>query len=141
MLKPRWLVGSVLCAILAVAASCGDGDEGPTGPVGGTLTVTLTTPNADDGALLLRVDGPGMTEVTSAAPSLYSRFLETLQGDDGEVTAVFVGDVSSGPLFTFRVADLAAAASYEATLLQVADRTNELRGSTEGYVLEVTGGS
>ena len=142
MRKSRWPVGLVLCAALAASASCGDGDEeGPTGPVAGTLTVTLTTPFPDDGAVLLRIDGPGMTNVTSAAPTLYSRFLETLQGNDDQVTAVFVGDVTSGPLLTFRVPDAGAAASYEVTLLQAADRANQLRASTAGYTVEVGSGS
>ena len=30
--------------------------------------------------------------------------------------------------------------SYEATVLQAADRTNELRASMAGYALEVSGG-
>lgn len=81
-----------------------------------------------------------MTDVTSVAPALYNRFLEVFQGSDTEVTAVFVGDVGSGPLFTFRVPDVSEAASYGAAVLEVADRENELRASVDGYVLEVGGG-
>ena len=139
-MNSRILLPALALTYALFAVSCGDDEEGPTGPEAGILTVTLTTPHADDGAILFRLDGPGMTDVSSVAPSLYSRFLETFAESVDEVTAVFVGDVASGPLLTFRAPDASLVDSYEATLLEVADRTNSLRESLGGYGLEVTGG-
>jgi hypothetical protein len=137
MLNTRTLAAIALCALLTASISCGDDDNGPTGPVSGTLTLTLDTPHADDGALLLRLEGPDMTQVGLAAPGIYLRFLEDQTG----VTAVFVGNVSSGALLTFRVPDVSQVGSYSATLLEAADRANVLRGPVAEYTLTVAPGS
>jgi len=105
MLNSRILVVIAMCALLSTSVSCGDDDNGSTGPadpVPGTLTLTLGTPYGDDGAFLLRLEGPDMTQVGLAAPGLYLRLLE----DQAGVTAVFVGDVTSGDLLTFHVPDV-----------------------------------
>lgn len=136
MLNKKIVTAIALCAFLSTTVSCGDDDNGSTGPddpVAGTLTMSLTTPNADDGALVLRLEGPDMTQVGLAAPALYLRFLE----DQSGVTAVLVGDVSEGALLTFRVPDVERVGSYSATPVEVADRANALRGSLAGYTLTV----
>jgi hypothetical protein len=120
-------------ALVLCLTGCGDGSTGPEGPTPGTLTVTLTTPNADDGAILLTVSGPDMTQVTAADGSLYFRHA----GGTGAVTAVLVGDVQAGSLLTFHVPDVTAAGSYSATITQVADRSNTVRASLAGYALTV----
>jgi len=120
MLNSRILVVIAMCALLP-----------------GTLTLTLGTPYGDDGAFLLRLEGPDMTQVGLAAPGLYLRLLE----DQAGVTAVFVGDVTSGDLLTFHVPDVNRISSYGATALEAADRVNELRGSLAEYTLTVTPGS
>ena len=125
-----------LCVLLSTSVSCGDDDKGSTGPpdpVPGTLTLSLATPYGDDGAVLLRLEGPDMTQVGLAAPGLYLRFLE----DQGGVTAVFVGDVSAGDMLTFDVPDVNRVDSYGATMLQAADRSNAVRGSLAEYTLTV----
>ncbi len=140
MLNSRILVVIAMCALLSTSVSCGDDDNGSTGPadpVPGTLTLTLGTPYGDDGAFLLRLEGPDMTQVGLAAPGLYLRLLE----DQAGVTAVFVGDVTSGDLLTFHVPDVNRISSYGATALEAADRVNELRGSLAEYTLTVTPGS
>ena len=120
---------------LAVALACGGdgGTTGPTGPTAGLLTLTLTTPNADDGAILLSVTGPSMTQVAASDVSLYFRSVQT----GTTATAVLVGDIRGGSLLTFRVPDVDAAGSYSATIQQVADRGDALRGSLSGYSLVV----
>jgi len=136
MLTKRTSAAIALCAFLSTTVACGDDDNGSTGPddpVAGTLTLSLVTPHADDGALLLRLEGPDMTQVGLAAGTLYLRFLE----DQAGLTAVFVGDVTSGDMLTFRVPDVSRVGSYSATLLEVADRANALRGSLAGYTLTV----
>jgi len=119
MLNSRILVVIAMCALLSTSVSCGDDDNGSTGP------------------FLLRLEGPDMTQVGLAAPGLYLRLLE----DQAGVTAVFVGDVTSGDLLTFHVPDVNRISSYGATALEAADRVNELRGSLAEYTLTVTPGS
>jgi hypothetical protein len=117
------------------SAACGDDDPaGPVDPVptAGTLTVTLSTPNVDDGAILLVVTGPDMTQVTTANPALYFRYSEAA----GQLRAVFVGNIGDGALLSFRVPDVDAVASYVPTIVELADRDNQLRDSA-GYQLTV----
>jgi hypothetical protein len=134
----RSFLAIAVCGLMAWgAAACGsdddDGPTGPTGPTAGTLTVTLDTPNADDGAILFGVTGPDMTQIAASDPALYFRYAQ----DGSEVTAVLVGDLADGALITFRVPDIDAAASYVATIDQVADQGNELRDPLAGYTLTV----
>jgi len=128
---------SMMLAGLALAfglATCGgDGSTEPEGPTPGFLTVTLTTPSADDGAILLTVSGPDMTQLAPAHGSLYFRHAEGA----GTATAVLVGDLQGGALLTFHVPDVAAAGSYSAAITQVADRSSALRASLGGYALTV----
>jgi hypothetical protein len=136
MRNTRIPVAIVLCALLSTSVSCGDDDNGSTGPpdpVPGTLTLSLETPHGDDGAVLLRLDGADISQVELAAPGLYLRFLEDQTG----VTAVFVGDIVSGDLLTFDVPDVNSVASYAGTILEAADRSNALRGSLAEYTLTV----
>jgi len=135
MRNTRAFQAIALCALLSMSVSCGDdnGSTDPPDPVPGTLALILDTPYADDGALLLRLEGPDMTQVGLEAPGLYLRFLEDQTG----VTAVFVGDVTAGDLLTFRVPDVSRINSYSATLLEAADRGNALRGSLVEYSLTV----
>jgi len=136
MRNTRIPVAIVLCALLSTSVSCGDDDNGSTGPpdpVPGMLTLSLGTLHLDDGALVLRLQGEDITQVALAAPGLYLRFLEDQTG----VTAVFVGDVVSGDLLTFHVPDVNSAASYAGTVLEAADRSNALRGSLAEYTLTV----
>ena len=135
MRNTRIPVAIVLCALLSTSVSCGDdnGSTDPPDPVPGTLTLTLGTLHLDDGALVLRLQGADMTQVELAAPGLYLRFLEDQTG----VTAVFVGDVVSGDLLTFRVPDVNRPDSYSGTVLEAADRSNAVRGSLAEYTLTV----
>ena len=127
----RGFLMMALGLVLAATVACGS--DSTTGPTAGTLTVSLTTPNADDGAILLTVSGPDMTQIAVEDTSLYVRYAQ----DGTTVTAVLVGDLLGGPLVTFHVPDVDAASSYSATITQVADRSNVLRGSLTGYALTV----
>jgi hypothetical protein len=136
MRNSRIPVAIVLCALLSTSVSCGDDDNGSTGPpdpVPGTLTLTLGTVHLDDGALVLRLQGAAISQVELAAPGLYLRFLEDQTG----VTAVFVGDIVSGDLLSFHVPDVNRPDSYSGTVLEAADRSNAVRGSLAEYTLTV----
>ncbi len=118
--------------LLGGTAACNDDDPvGPTGPTAGVLMVTLDTPNPDDGAILIVITGPGMSEIGSTNAAHYFRY--ALSGNT--LTAVFVGDLEDGSLLEVRVPDVDALASYTATIHQVARRNSELRDSLAGYEL------
>ena len=132
MLNTRLYVVMVLALGLVAGIACSD-DEEPTGPTAGTLSVTLTTPNMDDGAILFEVTGPDIVSVTVTVPEHYTHV-----GQDGStLTIVVVGNIESGLLVGIDVPDVGAVASYSATATEVADRTNELRSSLSGYELTV----
>lgn len=129
------LIMAVAASAVGLVACSGDGNGGPppTGPTAGTFAVTLSTPNTDDGAIVFRVTGPGVTQIANAVPSRYMHFDQV----GTSLTVVIVGNLADGTLLTFRVPDVSAVSSYSATVLEVADQTNELRGSVGGYGLAV----
>ena len=136
MRNTRIPAGIVLCALLSTSVSCGDDDNGSTGPpdpVPGKFALTLGTVHLDDGALVLRLQGADISQVELAVPGLYLRFLEDQTG----VTAVFVGDIVSGDLLTFHVPDVNRPDSYSGTVLEAADRSNAVRASLAEYTLTV----
>jgi hypothetical protein len=123
------LVAAVALGLMAGVAC---EEDGVTGPFPGTVVVTLTTPHADDGALLLTISGGGITGPESLASSnlLFYRALDT-----SSMNLAIVGNVVSGPLLSFEVPDIGRAAEYTVTLIEVADEENELRESLVGYEL------
>jgi hypothetical protein len=96
--------------------------------------VSLTTPNTDDGAVVITLSGPGLTTMQSSSSSnlFYSRAVS-----DSESRVIVVGDVAAGALFTFKVADGKQLSAYSATIGQVATRADALRSSTTGYKLAI----
>lgn len=110
---------------------------GTTGPVAGTLTVHLASPNnGQDGAVLLALSAPAPPVSVSAGPGL------TLWG--GPVTTVtarliLTGNVTSGTMLTLQVQDVGKVGQYAVTLQQVASSsTFQLRASLTGYSVTVT---
>jgi hypothetical protein len=120
----------VRLALLLVVLACHDEDKtvAPTGP--GVLDVILTTPNADDGAVLLTIDGA----VDSVQGGPYVIF-STLSATDARV--VVTGNVVAGVIARLYVADLSTADQYGTNLLEVAQRgTFALRAPT-AYQLQL----
>lgn len=129
MNRRAWL-GALFLAT-AVPACSGDGGGGtePPTPVPGTLTVNLTTPNPDDRALLITLEGSGVVSVSSAnaAYLVHTR----INGTTARV-AVF-GRLSAGPVLRVDVQDVNRVSTYAATVTEAADSTNALRESMTGY--------
>ena len=104
----------------------------PPGGTPGTLTVTLTTPNSDDGAIMFELRGPHIGAL--AAPSGGWRvYADT---SDASIRVVVAGNVVAGGLLTFPVPEVAQVGSYTATLLDVANRENATR-NLAGYSLTI----
>jgi hypothetical protein len=131
MNRSGWIFA--LMAALSVSAACSK-DPVAIVPHAGTLTVRLTTPHVDDGALSFTLSGPPINNVTAANASLR---LFTRGSGQSTIVGVLVGDLANGPVVTLNVPDVTAAAGYAAQVLEVADRNDALRAPLAGYALSV----
>ena len=122
-----------LAVLLYLAVACTDDPTG-TPSRSGTLLLHLTTPHADDGAVMFEITGPPTDSVTAVSDSL--RLFTRRAG--GTLVGVVIGTVADGPVVKLWVPDVSAAASYRGRVLDVADRQNALRTSLESYALTVT---
>lgn len=127
----RWIFA--VAAALSVAVGCTN-DSTSAAPQPGTLSIRLTTPRADDGAMTLEVSGAPIDNATAIDGSLR---LFTRQADGARLVAAVVGALGNGAVVTLQVPDVGAAARYTARVLEVADRQNVLRTSLAGYTLTV----
>jgi len=125
----RWILAMV--AVLSWGAAC-SGDSTGGDPRPGVLTVRLTTPRGDDGAMTFDLSGPPIDSVLVVDASLR---LFTRREGGSTVSGVVVGSLASGTVMTLHVPDVGAAAGYTARVLEVADRQNALRASLTGYAL------
>jgi len=130
------LVGAVVlaggCKLNNLALGIDDGDAGPQS---GMVVVSLITPNTDDGAIRLTVNGPQVNTPQSATGAyvVFSR-----QVSQQVVDVIVVGDLVTGALIDIPVADMNRADEYRVSVAQVADRSDTLRTSLTGYAATVT---
>lgn len=132
----RWATG--IGVLLSVAAygcklddvTSGNPGSGGTDPTAGTLTVSLTTPHTDDGAIRFTVTGPFVTTPRAASPG---HLVFTRQRSPQELDVVVVGDLQSEAILILPVRDTRTAPDYQVTITEVATRTNALRTDLTGY--------
>lgn len=123
--------GTVLVAAL-LALGCSGGDD-PSGPVAGQLRVVITSPNADDGAVMFQLTGAVDSAVAPAGLTVY----QSAPGSN-VLRAIVTGSVSTGDnLLTLYVADVGKASSYSTQVLQVAAQGTYAQRPTGGYTLTV----
>jgi hypothetical protein len=127
----RWIFATV--AALSVAAGCSNNSTGAAAQPG-TLSLTLTTVSADDGAMTFEVSGAPIDDARAGDGSLR---LFTRQADGSRLVGAVVGALGNGAVVTLQVPDVGAAARYTARVVEVADRQNVLRASLAGYALTV----
>ena len=122
--------GGVLSALILAILACHDDDKtvAPTGP--GVLDVVLTTPNSDDGAVLLTVDG-AVDSVQGAPYVVFS----TASGTGARI--VVTGDVVGGVIARLYVPDVGTADQYLAYLDEVAQRGTFMLRPGTSYQLEL----
>jgi len=137
---PRWAMGLVVL-LSVVVYGCKLGDitaedfrSGDSDPTTGTLTVSLTTPHADDGAIRFTLIGPF---VTTPRPASSNHLVFTLQRSPQELDVVVVGDLQSEAILILPVRNTLAAPEYRVTITEVATRTNTLRTDLSGYGTQV----
>jgi hypothetical protein len=129
MRKLNLSVGVVLLAALFAGCSDSGNEPNPTNSV----SVSLTTPNTDDGALLMVFTGPRLSNFKPASAA-YQLFWRAT--GPNETRVIVVGDIAAGILFT-ATAD-GAPSGIGATVGEVSTRSDQLRGSTAGYTLAVS---
>jgi hypothetical protein len=121
-----------LAAVISLAA-CGSGG---TSPAAGTLTVSLTTPNSNDGAVLFTVTGGPVESVESDAHLVYTARL-----DANTLRVIVIGQVAAGPIARIQIPDRDQATHYAATVLEVASRKTYLQRDPEAYRVTLDFGS
>ena len=135
---PTSLRSAAAAALLVVLACGGDKPTEPAKPteptkptaLPGTLTVRLTTPNADDAAIVLTIAGP--VTVANVESSLPGAVVHSRTVGGSTRVAVF-GKLVTGELIHFTVPDVNAAAEFSVQIIEVSDRASALRASTSGY--------
>jgi hypothetical protein len=99
----------------------------PAGPTGGWLTVQLTTPSTNDGAVQLSVIGPAIDSVKLVG---YDGF-DTNSGT--QVNFVATGSIVSGDIARLYVPDLSKSGAYQATVTAAAARDTYTMQQLDGY--------
>ena len=125
MTRLRRLLPLVLTAALTTCS----GTE-PAGP--GWLDVRLVSPATDDGGVMFAVRGAPIDSVRSSFPDLYTNRVGASEWD-----IIVLGDVSSAVVARLWVPDLDAAASYLATVEQVASGVTFAQRNPGPYSLAV----
>lgn len=127
--------------LLGVASACGEGTTPPPVPVSPTaLRLDLETPHSDDGALVLTLRGPDVSNLQAASPA-YLTYTRADSGEGGgarEVRLIIVGDLKGGAVATASVAPGHHLSDYSVTIDQVAARSDTLRTDLSGYRVSVT---
>src|SRR5262245_47962004 len=127
----RMLLAPVAVVALTVLAGC-SGDSTPTP---GTVTVSLNSPNADDGAVLVTLTGPGIRDAVPAN-SAYKIYWRAVSAT--ELRLLVVGNLSDGTLATVTVDDTRHVDQYQGTLLEAVSRTDAVRASLSGYSIQIS---
>ncbi len=113
---------------LGLLASCSERAD----PTGGTLNVTLASPNSDDGAVLFTLSGGPVDSVEAVGYSVYSARI-----GDNAVRVVVTGALAAGPVARIRIPDHRQSSGYSAVVNQVAARTTYQQRDSSHYSLTV----
>lgn len=132
-MKRQWIAAGLLALAATGVGVAGCKEGGPSGPQSGTLTVNLSTPNSDDGALRFDVSGPAAPGSPTAGAAGYKIYTRTA---GNTLKVAVVGNIAAGAVLRFGVSDVSQ--TYTATLIQAASRSNALRAAS-GYTLTITG--
>lgn len=116
----------LVTAAAALLAACGGesptGATPPTNPptlaTAGVLTLELTTPNANDGAVQFAVSGPAIDSVRAVG---FEGLTTTLPG---QAQLIVTGALTTGTIARVYVHDIAKASEYRAWVVAAAARTS-----------------
>jgi hypothetical protein len=122
---------AALALLSVLLAPCGD-STGSGGGRGGWLALQMTTPNTDDGGVLITVSGPAIDSVRSTHPQLITR-----RESAASVRVIIGGNLTAGVIGEIRVPDMRQAGQYSAVLHEVAARNTYQQRALTGYGLSL----
>lgn len=131
---PSWRGWFASLLLLTTACGAGsstgpsDGTQPPVTAVPGWLTVQLTDPHHDDGALQLRVSGPAIDSIVADA-----RYDGYGAAANGVADLVVAGSIVTGNVARFRVADVNQATAYTVSIVAAVQNDTYALRSTSGY--------
>ncbi len=99
----------------------------PSGPTGGWLTVQLTTPHTDDGAVQLSVSGPAIDSVKIVGYDGFESHSVT------QADLVATGTISNGDIARIHVPDLSRTTQYNVSVSAAAARDSYALQELAGY--------
>lgn len=121
-------------SLMFALAQCGGSDGGPSGPVPGSLSLNLNTPNANDGAVMVTINGGVVDSVSTAAMAQYTS--STIQ--PGYTKIVVAGNITDGVIAKIWVPDVHAKSSYTVVVSQAAVRNTFTQQTVTGYSVTLT---
>ena len=128
----RFFRASALILMALLLTTCRDSTGGNDRPTAGWLALRLTTPNSDDGGVLIAVSGAAIDSIRSSLPVLITR-----RESGTSIRAVISGNVTSGVIAEIRVPDTRQSAQYAAVISEAASRGNYAQRNIAGYQLSV----
>ena len=135
----RTLRPLILLLFVLLATACGTGELAtPHTPdteraTPGFVSVSLTTPRADDGVVQLSVAGPAMDSLQLSGGAGFASL------SSGVARFLITGRIASGVVARMWVPDTRKASIYVATVHQAAARgTYQLQDLSQGYAATVT---
>lgn len=120
-------------AFVLVLAACGSGASGTTAPppppvaTDGWLTLQLSSPTGNDGAVQFAVTGPGIDSITIIGYDGFSAM------DNGVANLLVTGEISNGDIARIHVPDVSLTLRYHATIAAAAARGNYNLQPLDGY--------
>ncbi|MGH7469525.1 MAG: hypothetical protein ACRENP_16360 [Longimicrobiales bacterium] len=120
-----------LAMIALLISTCKDSTGGNQGSRG-WLALRLTSPNTDDGGVLIIVNGAALDSVRSTHP-----FLLTRRESASSMRVVIAGSLSAGVIGEILVPDTRQSAQYSATIQEVAARTTYQQRAVTGYSVSI----
>lgn len=125
---------AALLAAVAITVNCGGGGTENNDPTPGDLTLTLNTPNSNDGAIRLTITGPDAPTAVTAVGGGVQVFKSAL---GTTMTIIVTGALADGPLLHITVPDTRDDEDYNVAVNEVSS-TSYAVVATTGYSVDVS---
>ena len=125
----------IAATVVAVTMSCGgDGDEitNPPSTEPGFVSVSLSTPNSNDGAIMFTLAGGVIDSLRPVGGTMFFASTGT-----NRFRAIVGGRITDGTVLQFWTPDRRNITSYTATLEQAAARSTYEQQDLSGYSLSI----